>query len=164
MNVSSNATPKKISPCNKMANFFCLVLLIISGCANTTQPIAEQGIVDESELLFIDIDSFDKRLEAAMEGSVNKITIRFPGQSVTSNDIPVRLQKWLSAADSKGKGLSMQSTDGIERKNILAFLPILPKAYEMLKSRYQTSLVSNYEAVLYYNPSNAAINEIVFNR
>lgn len=138
-------------------------LLVLSACA-TSIPAQSQAESAESEMVFIDVDSFDQRFIEAMEASQNNITVTFAGHSVTTNEIPERVQKWLSAADTKGKGLRISSKDGTQSKDIFSLVSLIPMGFELIKDSYHQSLISKYGATVFIDNRDASIDKIVFTR
>ena len=139
------------------------VLLGLSACTGTS-PAQRQAASADSEMVFIDLDSFDQRFVEAMEASQNNITVKFTGNSVTTNEIPERVQKWLSAADTSGEGLRISSTDGTQSKDIFALLSLIPRGYNLIKDSYHQLLISKYGATVVIDNQDASIDQIVFSR
>lgn len=151
-----------------------LCLVVIGACAVPQQPpLPDQSPVsadagnlsgEDTEILFVDIDSFDTQLTSAMQQRSRQITLTFIGESVTSNNIPERLNKWLAATDKIGHGLKVESTTGVASKGLLSFLALLPAGYQYLKDEYAASLTRSYGATLYYDPRTAVISTVVLDR
>lgn len=140
-----------------------LALCSMAACT-TTSPAQKLAASADSEMVFIDIDSFDQHFIEAMEASQNNITVKFTGNSVTTNEIPERVQKWLSAADTTGEGLRISSTDGTQSKDIFALLSLVPRGYQIIRDSYHQLLISKYGATVFVDNQNAAIDQIVFSR
>jgi hypothetical protein len=138
-------------------------LLGLSACMGPS-PTQRQAASADSEIIFIDIDSFDQRFIEAMEASHKNITVKFTGNSVTTNEIPERMQIWLSAADTTGEGLKISSTDGTQSKDIFSLLSLIPQGYEMIKDSYHQLLISKYGATVFVDNQDASIDQIVFSR
>ena len=138
-------------------------LLGLSACATST-PDQRHAASADSEMLFIDVDSFDQRFIEAMEASQTNITVTFAGHSVTTNEIPERVQKWLAAADSTGKGLRISSTDGTQSKDIFVLFSLIPRGFELIKDSYHRLLISKYGATVFIDNRDASIDKIVFTR
>jgi hypothetical protein len=138
-------------------------LLGLSACMSPS-PAQRHAASADSQMVFIDIDSFDERFIEAMEASQNNITVKFTGNSVTTNEIPERVQKWLSAADTTGEGLKISSTDGTQSKDIFALLSLIPRGYELIRDSYHQLLISNYGATVFVDNRDASIDQIIFSR
>jgi hypothetical protein len=138
-------------------------LLGLSACMSPSSSQRHAASAD-SQMVFIDIDSFDQRFIEAMEASQNNITVTFTGNSVTTNEIPERVQKWLSAADTTGEGLRISSTDGTRSKDLFSLLSLIPRGYELIRDSYHQLLISKYGATVYVDNQDASIDQIVFSR
>jgi hypothetical protein len=138
-------------------------LLGLSACMGPFSAQRQAASAD-SEMVFIDIDSFDNRFIEAMEASQNNITVKFTGNSVTTNEIPERVQKWLSAADTTGEGLRISSTDGTQSKDLFALLSLIPRGYNLIMDSYHQLLISKYGATVIVDNRDASIDQIVFSR
>jgi hypothetical protein len=135
----------------------------LSACIGPS-PAQKQTASADSEIMFIDIDSFDQRFIEAMEASQNNIAVKFTGNSVTTNEIPKRMQIWLSAADTTGEGLRISFTDGTQSKDIFSLLSLIPLGYGLIKDSYHKSLISKYGATVFVDNRDASIDQIVFSR
>lgn len=146
-----------------VGGILAFALLGLSACMNLS-PTQGHAASTDSQMVFIDIDSFDQRFIEAMEASQKNITVRFTGNSVTTNDIPERVQKWLSAADTTGEGLTINSTNGTQSKDLFSLLSLIPRGYELIKDSYHQLLISKYGATVYVDNRDASIDQIVFSR
>ena len=148
---------------SSVGGILAAALLGLSACMNPSSAPRHAASAD-SQMVFIDIDSFDDRFIEAMEASQNNITVKFTGNSVTTNEIPERMQKWLSAADTTGEGLRISSTDGTQSKDIFTLLSLIPSGYEMIRDTYHQLLISKYGATVFIDNQDASIDQIVFSR
>ena len=91
---------------NKLAR--CTVLLaalVFSGCSNLSQSQAKP------EITFIDTQKFDSELSSSLS-SINKpVEVSFYNP-ITPNEIPPRLEKWLSMVDKSGGKVNVSSPVG----------------------------------------------------
>lgn len=77
----------------------------ISGCQNAPHAEAKPNIT------FIDTQKFDKDLAASLEAIKNPIEVNFYSP-ITPNEIPPRLEKWLSMVDKSGGQVNVANPVG----------------------------------------------------
>ena len=68
------------------------------------QPIATSATAKPA-IPFLDLPRFDKELAQALNAGQSEVGVSFYSK-VTPNEVPVRLQKWLSAIEQSGGRLS----------------------------------------------------------
>jgi hypothetical protein len=141
-----------------------MVCLSLVACATKTET--QHSVYDSAhvDLVFLDIDSSDKKISDAMAKSSESIEITFGGKQVTTVDIPTRLQHWLSAAEDSGKGISIRNTDGTQVKSLGAVVALIPAGIKFIKDAYKARLVKNYQADVYVSPTTGIIEKVVFVR
>ena len=91
---------------NKLAR--CTVLLaalVFSGCSNLTQLQAKP------EITFIDTQKFDSELSSSLSTIKKPVEVNFYSP-ITPNEIPPRLEKWLSMVDKSGGKINIASPVG----------------------------------------------------
>lgn len=82
-----------------------LAALVFSGCSNLPQSQAKP------EITFIDTQKFDSELSSSLS-SINKpVEVNF-FNPITPNEIPPRLEKWLSMVDKSGGKVNVSSPAG----------------------------------------------------
>ena len=90
----------------KLAFFVAIATMVsISGCQNLPHAEAKPSIT------FIDTKKFDSDLTASLEAIKNPIEINFY-TPITPNEIPPRLEKWLSMVDKSGGKVNVASPIG----------------------------------------------------
>ena len=88
--------------------FLCTALvavLIISGCNSLPQLQAKP------EITFIDIQKFDSELTSSLSTIKKPVEVNFYNP-ITPNEIPPRLEKWLSLVDKSGGKVNVASPVG----------------------------------------------------
>lgn len=83
---------------------FCLVTLAVTATWSADQDHAPP-------LKFIDIGRFDSDLAMALQSSKGEISVAFY-ENVSPNSVPVRLQKWLNAAEKSGGVINVSPPPG----------------------------------------------------
>lgn len=148
----------------KRITISALICLLLGACASTTEP--QSSVYDSApiDMVFLDIDSSDKKISNAMANSSESIEITFGGKQVTTVDIPARLQHWLSATEDAGKGITIRNTDGTQVKSLGAVVALIPAGIKLIKDAYKARLVKNYQADVYLSPTTGIIEKVVFVR
>ena len=116
------------------------------GCAAPGRTAPQRAT--PGEIAFIDIDTFDRELAEDMRGKLDAVTVRFPNQPATVNDLPPRLQKWLSAVHRHGGGVSVETSDGYASKDVALVLSILVGGYKLVRDNMPSLLGRGYRAVI----------------
>ena len=85
-----------------LRNFAICFLLLISGCASnvplTATASTSSGV---SKIDFIDIAKFDQELSSSLKSQPSEIEVSFFNK-VSPNNVPDRLQKWISVVEAGG--------------------------------------------------------------
>jgi hypothetical protein len=115
---------------------------------------------------FVDSQQFDDSLRAALEQSVADVTVSFVGASVTVNQIPPRLDRWLYAISSR-KGGSVQLLPDPERPasrtvGIVAALGLATNVYKWVREELTYRPADDWNAIAYYEPGGEALTRVVF--
>jgi hypothetical protein len=90
----------------KLALFVAIITMVsISGCQSLPHAEAKPNIT------FIDTNKFDSDLSASLVAIKNPIEVNFYSP-ITPNEIPPRLEKWLSMVDKSGGKVNVASPIG----------------------------------------------------
>jgi len=114
-----------------------LVILTLVGCA-ATAPFHEptKSSVPEPKLSFIDLAKFDKDLAASLSSDMHSVDVFFY-EKVSPNKIPERMQQWISAVESSGGKVKVETPPNEpQAKSPLALLSLLGTAYSALKDQF----------------------------
>lgn len=118
--------------------------------SNTIQKLAVAGMLSvlsvfnspswsaEPELApavkFIDLGRFDNDLAKALQASKDEVSIQFY-ENVNPNNVPVRLQKWLNAAEKSGGAINVTAPPGdMTPKNPAVLFGLLGSLWSTLKA------------------------------
>ncbi len=140
----------------KLAKFLKIVVLSLglgclaglSACSSILQGGESKAIVEEGPVEFIDIDMFDASLTQNMRKKSSLVTVIFPNQPVTVNELPERLQRWLSAVHNHGGGISVETQEGYIKKDLLTVMGILMSGYKLAKKSMPSLMSRQYKAVI----------------
>jgi hypothetical protein len=123
----------KINP----AAFLLALIFLLSGCA-ATGPEADAPPPAQS-LQFVDIPKFDRDLSASLGSAHETVDVGFY-ERVSPNNMPQRLQKWLSAVEKSGGKIDvMPPPNDLVPKNPLALIGLLGSLMSSLKALEQFS-------------------------
>jgi hypothetical protein len=130
-------------------------------CAGSPQPSAPVR-----SLVFLDSQQFDDQLREALKQSVPDVTVKFQGTSVTVNQIPARLDRWLYAISSR-KGGSVELLPDPERPatravEVMAALSLVTGAYQWIREEMVYRPAQNWNAIAYYDPGGDVLTRVVF--
>jgi hypothetical protein len=96
--------------------------------ANATAATASPAIP------FLDLPRFDKELAQALNADQSEVAVRFYGK-ITPNEVPVRLQKWLTAIEQSGGRLDVTPPPGdVAPRNPLLLLGLVSGLWSALKT------------------------------
>ncbi len=90
-----------------MKRLIAVLLLALVGCSSTPLDIPASG----NAIAFIDTNGFDRDFARLSSGKEPTVEMSFYSP-VTPNQIPERLQKWLSAVEKHGGSITVQQPAG----------------------------------------------------
>lgn len=140
-----------------------LSVLLFTACASTEQRTEAVPKAD-SQIEFIDLDSFDMSMSRDLQREANLVVVRFPNQPITINQLPDRLQNWLNAVQKHGQGLTVESKEGYVQKDILSLVSVLMSGYNIVKNNMHANLIRKYKAVIMLGNADGVIEEVDFIR
>ena len=142
-----------------------LTTFILTGClglvpkgSTNNQEKVYQSLED---IAFVDIDNFDKNLSESMLAKTKAITVTMLAK-ISVNQIPERLNKWLSAI-SEQKGRIYIEPRTTSMSSALAIY-LLPKVYNLFVNNLSYNAASDYNATIFYNLDSGIIKKVVFSK
>jgi hypothetical protein len=109
-------------------------MLLQFGCATYSGPAPETPPPKQS-LSFVDISEFDRELASSLSAQYDSVDVAFYNK-VEPNNVPLRLQKWLSAVERNGGVVKVNPPPGeVAPKDpfaLLGLLGSLVNAFRML--------------------------------
>jgi hypothetical protein len=138
---------------------YILTVLCLTGCF-AAMPAKSPNELEN--ITFVDTNVFDKDLADSMAMKTNAITV-VPLGSVSINQMPERLSKWLGAiSDKKGR---IELDPKVEETRSLGLLvSLLPLVFRYLQNESSYGLAGNYDATITYEPGTGTIKKIVFHK
>ena len=120
--------------------------------------------VNDSALEYINSTAFDQSLSNAMTQADTKIDVAVI-TPFSSNNIPERLDSWLTVITENGGEVSTKPASG--ERDIVAVALTLYSVYQIIKAQIRYVPAQNYHATLLYrrnDSGDALIEKIVFTR
>lgn len=160
---------------SKLLRFFarwrlsCIALLIsittfLSGCNTPPKQSPHSGTTGEA-IEFIDLEIFDASLTRNMREKSEEIRVIFPNQAVSINDLPDRIQPWLSAVHDHGGGVRIETEQGYVKKDLMGLVGIVISGYRLFQQSVPLILGRQYGAsIVLEDGGNGAIDSISFFR
>ena len=137
-----------------------ILLLALSGCCARTAYHPAPGETVPDALDFFDSSAFDHQLNHALSVGHPKVTVTFPA-AVTLNNIPPRLDKWLSAVQETGG--RVQAAPEPEGRGILEeIFSFFVRVYERLASACVYAPAEAYDALILYAKDTGMVTRVLF--
>jgi len=108
----------------------CLGLAV----AQTDAQPSTASATAKPSIPFLDLPRFDKELAQALNTDQAEVGVRFYGK-VTPNEVPARLQKWLTAIEQSGGRLDVSPPPGdVTPRNPVLLLGLVSGLWSALKT------------------------------
>ena len=139
---------------------WCLAALLVLGCAPKNPA---EGASVLAELNFLDSFSFDRKLSASLGAGQQLVEVFFPA-TITLNNIPERMDKWLSKVEKFGGTVEIQAEQEQARGFVSEILGFFVKLYEMAEEGIIYAPAKNYNVLIHYKASTGIITRMSFLR
>jgi len=137
----------------------CLSLLLFA-CA-TKNPA--EGAAVQKEVQFLDSFSFDRKLSASLGAKQPQVDVLFPA-TITLNNIPERMDKWLSKVEKFGGTVEIQAEPETGRGIITEIFSLFVKAYEAAEEALIYGAAKDYNVLIHYRAATGIITRLSFVR
>ncbi|PCI40516.1 MAG: hypothetical protein COA73_15655 [Candidatus Hydrogenedentota bacterium] len=127
-------------------------------------PSSTVQIIDATkEVTFLDLSGFDEDLSMNL-GDRNKNVVVVAPAKFSLNNIPERLEKWLSAVkDSGGKVQAKEEKTTVATRGILgALIDLTVSAVKAKKGLDQLETAENYNVLLTYDKQTGQVKDVLF--
>lgn len=147
-----------------------LVVLGLTGLAGTgcnTVPVDTRVLqrpAAKPDIVFIDFDAFDTSMSNNMAQGTDVINVTFATTTANINELPERLQRWLSAIETHGGGISVETNDGYERKDLLTLVGLMASGYKLAKQYLPSVLSNKYRGKIVLAAGDGSLERIEFIR
>jgi len=139
-----------------------VLVAAVAGCA-----AIGGGAPPPNALQFIDYEGFDDQLHDSLSHAYPSVTVAFAPGSAMLNQLPERIDRWLSRIDTDDGGRVEARPDPAlphERSALLAAIPLILLTYDFAQSWVVYRPVGGYDALVYYVPGTGALTRILFVR
>lgn len=155
-----------------------VVLLVVLGCSTEqlgSKPAMSKIVpaafektttVAEKPIDYADLDGFDRSLSSNLRGTPTDVTVKFVAPT-TVNEIPTRMDKWLSVVEKNGGKVQAAPDPEIavaSRGLITDVVSLAVGAYNLAKEKILYGPSKEYNAMVYYEPGTGRITRVVFRR
>jgi len=126
----------------------------------------QQGQVANEKISFFDSRIFDAKLGRELEQGKDAVEIDVTGR-VLLNDIPTRIDRWISKSAEEGK---VEIKQHVASRSWLSIVPLIFNAFGIMKNYQEEKALNyakNYDTVIYYKNDErgeALIKKIVMTR
>lgn len=138
----------------------CFACLLLSACAPQNPAAGTQA---QKEVQFMDTTGFDYKLSASLEAKQESVDVLFPAV-ITLNNIPERMDKWLSKVEKFGGKVEIQAEPEPGRGLITEIFSIFIKAFEAAEEKLIYAPAQNYNVLISYKAKTGIISKMAFVR
>ena len=132
----------------------------IDSAVAATGVDGEDTAAQRNVLTFVDSEGFDRLLARKLANRVDSIEIGVVGDSVTVNNLPPRLSKWISAVQENGDGLEILDDSGMRPKNAFSVISLLLSGYDLMVEQQKLQLASGYQGRLHLDAQSGALHKL----
>jgi len=137
-----------------------LACLLLCACA-PQNPAA--GTAAQKDVQFMDTTGFDYKLSASLEARQEQVDVLFPAV-ITLNNIPERIDKWLSRVEKFGGKVEIQAEPETGRGLITEIFSIFIKAFEAAEEKLIYAPAKDYNVLITYKAKTGIIAKMTFVR
>jgi len=143
-----------------------LYLIFLSGCNSnpTVSELSNPADVPEKQIELFDSEIFDYKLGLSLRRQLVSVEVKVIAP-FNANDIPHRIEKWLSAVKEYGGEVSLQVDPDIRatKKGLISeLIDLIIVAYASSKKALLYKAASNYDATVFYNVNDGSITRVIF--
>jgi hypothetical protein len=138
----------------------CLACVLLSSCA-ARNPAA--GTAPLKEVQFLDTTGFDYKLSASLEARQESVDVLFPAV-ITLNNIPERMDKWLSRVEKFGGKVEIRAEPEPGRGIITEIFSLFIKAFEVAEEKLIFAPAKDYNVLISYKAQTGIITRMTFLR
>ncbi|MGE3538273.1 MAG: hypothetical protein AB7N91_12685 [Candidatus Tectimicrobiota bacterium] len=161
-------TPPTASPPQPPAPQPLTAVAATSTAATPPPPVA--GTTRGPSLAFFDTSRFDKQLSSTMSRAPAAVVVTLEAQA-SVNNIPERLNKWLSAVEKNDGSVELQPDPDypvLTQRGAIGVVSVLLGAfaviYEAIENKILYGPAKGYNATVYYARGSGMMTKVVFQR
>jgi len=147
----------------------CGIILWGLGCSVSLAAVVPSSRAVEKSVPpidYSDLDTFDRSLSGALRGRASNVTVQFVVPT-TVNEIPARMDKWLSMVEKYGgqvKAAPDPDIPATSRGMISDVISLVVGAYNLAREKILYGPSENYNATVYYERGSGRITRVVFSK
>ena len=144
-----------------IASWLLLAGCLALGCSSSSATPAV------SQLRFVDSQIWEKELQGSLNGELPTVTIAFAGHDATVSNMPDRLEKWLFVINERDDGNVRFEPDPAfaQPKSPIGLVFTLGlQAWKMFSNYTHYAPAGDYNALVFYHPTEAYLTRVVFVR
>ena len=159
----SNFKPCIYKLINKSILIICFIFLTACTTDFRTARIDDPDEKPEKIIDLMDSEVFDYKLGFSLIRNLEEVEINIISP-FNANEIPERIEKWLSSVDEHGGKVTMimDSKYPKQRGLISEAIDLVLSAYESIKKNVLYTATDDYNAEVFYNVNTGGITKIVF--
>ncbi|MDO9631659.1 MAG: hypothetical protein Q7I92_07165 [Humidesulfovibrio sp.] len=138
----------------------CFLCFLVSACA-PQNPAA--GTAAQKEVQFMDTTGFDYKLSASLEAGQESVDVLFPAV-ITLNNIPERMDKWLSKVEKFGGKVEIKADPEPGRGIITEIFSLFIKVFEAAEEKLIYAPAKGYNVLISYRAKTGIITKMAFVR
>jgi len=138
----------------------CLAFALLASCAPKNPAAGTQA---QKQVQFMDTTGFDYKLSASLEAKQEQVEVLFPAV-ITLNNIPERMDKWLSKVEKFGGKVEIQAEPEPGRGLITEIFSIFIKVFEAAEEKLIYAPAKDYNVLISYKAKTGIITRMTFTR
>jgi len=146
----------------RAAGLLGLALVFGFGLPGACLDAAAETKDEAPTIAFFDSSPFDSKLSAALKKEPPVVRVEFPAP-VTVNEIPERVDKWLSQVEEYGGTVELRPED-TTRGIIGMIIDLIIGSYRLAQEKMLYGPVEDYNAEVWYKKEDGRITKILFVR
>ena len=139
---------------------FCAALLC-AACATKHEPSPQR------QLQFLDSQLFDEKLHRSLAARLPEVTVEFLGSDPTVNNLPQRLDRWLTVIMKEGEDRIQVRVDPrytAPKSLVGAGIMLALKAYGVVTDWLFYAPAQEYDALILHEPGTGRLTRLIFTR
>jgi len=143
--------------------FIFIGLISMTACTSNAKKMETGNMVPQTAINFFDSEVFDIKLGLSLRKKLESVDIKVI-TPFSTNNIPKRLDKWLSAVSRNGGKVDVQADPAFMKTRgiISEIVDLIFSLYDGAKELAFYNATDNYDVVLYYKPADGMVTKLIF--
>ncbi len=125
------------------------------------------GVQPVSQMRYVDSQIWEKQLQASLGAGLPTVNVAFAGKDATMSNMPERLEKWLFVINERDDGNVRFEPDpgfAAPKSPIGLVFTVGMQAWRLFSEYAHYAPAANYNALVFYHPTEAYLTKVVFVR